>query len=115
MMQTSSVGIVGMLSCSIRSCGTFSIDWNFPRDDGTQFPFPKTTTTTAVENSTNLIDQTSVLTINTLGLVNSGMAQECVVEYDGAQECVDGVYDGEYDGAVVTSRRFDYTLQSEWL
>ena len=41
-----------------------------------------------------------------------------MVEYDGAQECVvvyDGLYDGEYDEAVVTSRRFDYTLQSEWL
>ena len=97
MMQMSSVGAVGMLSCSIRSCGTFSIDW-YLDDDGTQLPLPNTTTTTAVENSTNLIDRTSVITINTLGLVNSGVAQECVVEYD---------------GAVVTRRLFDYTLQSE--
>ena len=96
----SSVGAVGMLSCSIRSCGTFTVDWYLNNDGGTQLPFPNTTTTTAVENSTNLIDQTSVITINTLGLVNSGMAQECVVVYD---------------EAVVTGRRFDYTLQSEWL
>ena len=100
MMQMSSVGAVGMLSCSIRSCGTFSIDWNIPSDDGTEAPFPNTTNTTAVENTiyTNLIDRTSVITINTLGLVNSGVAQECVAVYD---------------GAVVTRRFFDYTLQSE--
>ena len=92
-----------MLSCSITSCGPFTIDWVIYSDAATETPFPITTNSTVEGSglgSPLLTDTTSVVTINTVGVINSGTAQSCDVLYDGETPAVD-------------SRIFDFTLESE--
>ena len=86
-----------MLSCTIRRCGDFSIVWDITSDDGTELPFLISVTTLPMTDTVN--ELTSVVTINTLGMINRGRTQQCVVQYNGAD---------------VTNQVFDYTLESEF-
>ena len=97
---TLSVGAVALLSCSIRSCGPFTIDWVINNDTATQTPFPTNITNSPAEGSPLLTDTTSVVTINTVGVINSGTAQSCDVLYDEETPAID-------------SRIFNFTLESE--
>ena len=95
-----------MLSCTIRHCGSFSIDWFIPSDDGTVFPpvievFGPDEGST-VSELTDLTDLTSVVTIDTVGLVNENESQVCYVVYEDEGE----IGDFEF-------KMFDYTLESE--
>ena len=93
-----------MLSCTIRHCGSFSINWFIPDDAGTVLPLPIEVTTTEDVGSivSDLIDLTSVVTIDTVGLVNENARQACYVVYEDEGE----IGDFEF-------KMFDYTLESE--
>ena len=97
----SSVGAVGMLSCTIRRCGDFSIFWDITYDHGTQFPFPVNETPTTISDTVE--ELMSVVTIDTLGVVHSGQAQQCVVQYNSTNVTTD-----------ITNQVFNYTLESEF-
>ena len=95
----SSVGAVGMLSCTIRGCGPFSIDWVVIDDSETEVPLPINNTISPVEGLPLLIDLMSIVTINTLGKINMGPSQQCEVLYN--------------DNTLLDSQIFSYTLESK--
>ena len=95
----SSVGAVGMLSCTIRGCGPFSIDWVVQNDSETEVPLPIDNTNSTVEGFSLLIDLMSIVTINTLGKIHMGPAQQCEVLYN--------------DNTLLDSQIFDYDLESK--
>jgi hypothetical protein len=90
----SSVGEVGMLSCTVRRCGDFTILWNISSNEGSALPFPITTDTSII--ATNIEEVTSMITITPLGVANRGPAQACVIQYKEKK---------------FTSQLFDYTFQ----
>ena len=86
-----------MLSCSIHRCGDVTILWDIPRDDETEFPFPTAESISAISD---FVDElTSVVTVNTLGVINRGRAQRCAVQYERED---------------VTEHVFTYTLESKF-
>ena len=95
----SSVGAVGMLSCTIRGCGPFSIEWVVQNDSETEVPLPIDNTNSTVEGFSLLIDLMSIVTINTLGKIHTGPAQQCEVLYN--------------DNTLLDSQMFDYDLESK--
>ena len=99
-MVTASVGAVDMLSCTIRHCGSFSINWFIPDDNGTVFPpvIEVTRDEDAGSTVSDLTDLTSVVTINTVGLINENAKQTCYAVYEDEN---------------ITFKMFDYTLESE--
>ena len=108
-MVTASVGAVDMLSCTIRHCGSFSINWFITDDTGTVLPLPIEVTNSTVDDVgstesdlTDLIDLTSVVTIDTVGLVNENESQVCYVVYEDEGEIEDFAF-----------KMFDYVLESE--
>ena len=103
-MVTASVGAVDMLSCTIRHCGSFSINWFISNDNGTAFPPDIEVTRDEDAGSTvsDLTDLTSVVTIDTVGLINENESQACYV-----------VYAEQGDIEDIAFKMFDYTLDSE--
>ena len=92
---TSSIGAVGVISCSIISCGQVSIVFDIDTDIATQISL---NTTADVDETLGTVETTSEATITTLGRVNEGMSQSCNVTYG---------------GVVLREEIFNYTLESE--
>ena len=105
-MVTASVGAVDMLSCTIRHCGSFFINWFITYDNGTVLPLPIEVTNFTVDDvgstESDLTDLTSVVTINTVGLVNKNESQMCYAVY---------ADQGQFGN--IAFKMFDYTSESE--
>ena len=91
---------MGVLSCSIRRCGPFSIDWQIYDDIATVFPFPVSVNTSNTSGPANTEDLVSEVTINTVGWLHNGSAQSCDVSYNDPVELTTQVF-------------FDFNLESE--
>ncbi|CAI8027895.1 Protein sidekick-2, partial [Geodia barretti] len=75
----SSIGAVGVISCSIISCGQVSILFDIDNDNATRISL--NTTTADVDETLGTVETTSEATITTLGRVHEGMSQSCNVTY----------------------------------
>ena len=92
----SSIGAVGVISCSIISCGQVSILFDIDNDNATRISL--NTTTADVDETLGTVETTREATITTLGRVNEGTSQSCNVTYG---------------GVVLHEEVFNYTLESE--